>query len=259
MAFKREVVQASLDTTHSQTAIAMRFEIHPDMLCRWRREMVQRDPHQNKPVKNRGPKGSQRQLEQENRRLRKQLERAELENETLKKAEEYFVKTRNKAPYRLFHADQPDPLWMRPQDSWRCLAMVMDLHSRRIVGWAHGRQNDSQLVLQALEHAWSDRRPDNPGLFHSDQGSQYCSAPVMHWLTRKGFTSSMSRRGNCWDNACAESFCAQMKTEWIRPLGELSRTEMQAEVDDDIDGFYNTVRIHGTLNGVPPLQLEAAA
>ncbi len=81
----------------------------------------------------------------------------------------------------------------------------------------------------------------------------------MPWLTRKGFTSSMSRRGNCWDNACAESFCAQMKTEWIRPLGELSQTGMRAEVDDDIDGFYNTARIHDTLNGVPPLVLEAAA
>jgi putative transposase len=166
---------------------------------------------------------------------------------------------------RQFHAERPDQVWvsditqLRCQDGWLYLAMVMDLHSRRIVGWAHGRQNDSQLVLQALEQAWSNRQPDNPGLFHSDQGSQYCSAAVMHWLTRKGFTLSMSRRGNCWDNACAESFFAQMKTEWIRPLGEPSRTEMQAEVDDYIDGFYNAVRIHGTLNGVPPLQFEAAA
>jgi len=92
MAFKCEVVQSSLETTQTQAAVAKRFGIHPNMLCRWRREMVQRDPHQDKPVKNYGPKRSQRQLEQENRRLKKLLERAELENEILKKAEEYFAK-----------------------------------------------------------------------------------------------------------------------------------------------------------------------
>lgn len=164
---------------------------------------------------------------------------------------------------RQFQVDRSDRVWVsditqfRCRDGWLYLAMVMDLHSRRIVGWAQGRQNDSQLVLEALKQAWRARRPKAPGLFHSDQGTQYCSASVMSWLTRKGFTLSMSRQGNCWDNACAESFFAQMKTEWIRPLGELPRHELQTEVDEYIGHFYNAIRIHGTLGGVPPSQFEA--
>ena len=92
LAFKYEVVQHSLETTGTQAAVASRFGIHPNLLCRWRRELVRDDHHKQKPLENRGPKRSDKELEQENRRLKKQLERAELELEILKKAEEYFAK-----------------------------------------------------------------------------------------------------------------------------------------------------------------------
>ena len=167
---------------------------------------------------------------------------------------------------RAFQTKRPDQVWVsditqiRCQEGWLYVAIVMDLCSRRIVGWASGPQNDSWLVLRALKGAWKQRRPKTGNrLFHSDQGAQYRSEEVMRWLTQHGFTLSMSRRGNCWDNACAESFFAQMKQEWIRPLGLLRRPEMQAEVTDYIEGFYNPVRLHGTLGGVPPSVFEATA
>ena len=92
LAFKHEVVQHSLETTGTQAAVASRYGIHPTLLCRWRRELVQHDEREAKPLENRGPERSDKELERENRRLKKQLERAELELEILKKAEEYFAK-----------------------------------------------------------------------------------------------------------------------------------------------------------------------
>ncbi|AEY00408.1 transposase [Oceanimonas sp. GK1] len=91
-----------------------------------------------------------------------------------------------------------------------------------------GAINSAQLVLEALEQAWQHQRPDGTQLlFHSDQGSQYRSEEVMRWLTTRGITISMSRRGNCWDNACSESFFALLKKEWTHPLGMLEETKWQ--------------------------------
>lgn len=161
------------------------------------------------------------------------------------------------APHRVWVSDITQ---IRCQEGWLYVAVVLDLHSRMPVGWAAGRINSAGLVLTALKRAWLSRRPDgNKLLFHSDQGSQYRSEEVMGWLTRRGVTLSMSRRGNCWDNACAESFFALLKKEWVHPLGLLSREEMKAELGYYIDQFYPMMRRHGTLGGVTPNAFELAA
>jgi len=142
---------------------------------------------------------------------------------------------------------------------WLYLAVVMDLYSRRIVGWAAGAMNEADLVVQALNDAWACRRPDGSKLlFHSDQGSQYRSEVVMKWLNARQVTISMSRRGNCWDNACAESFFAQLKQEWTRRLPPIDRRGLTLEVRYYIDEYYNNVRRHETLNGLSPAEFEQA-
>lgn len=167
---------------------------------------------------------------------------------------------------RQFTVTEVNRVWVsditqvRCQEGWLYVAVVLDLYSRRIVGWAAGPMNTSELVLQALTRAWRVRQPQGRNLlFHSDQGSQYRSEEVMAWLTRKQVTISMSRRGNCWDNACAESFFALLKKEWLHRLNELSRQEMLVEIRYYIEEYYNVVRRHGTIGLVAPAAYEMAA
>lgn len=167
---------------------------------------------------------------------------------------------------REFDVSKPNQVWVsditqvRCDEGWWYLAVVMDLYSRRIVGWADGPINDSYLVERALEAAWDTRQPSGDDmLFHSDQGAQYRSEAVMRWLTKRGVTLSMSRRGNCWDNACAESFFAQLKVEWLQCLGRQTREELRAEAQYYIEEYYDNVRLHGALGGVSPRTYEAAA
>jgi putative transposase len=167
---------------------------------------------------------------------------------------------------REFGVDEPNRVWvsditqMRGQEGWLYLAVVLDLHSRDVIGWATSTGNDAELVLRALKQAWRRRSPDGERLlFHSDQGVQYCSEEVMGWLTRRGVTISMSRRANCWDNACAESFFSLLKKEWLKPLGMLPRQEMQGEIEYYIDHFYRLCRRHGSLGGVTPAVFEQQA
>lgn len=166
---------------------------------------------------------------------------------------------------RRFNVEAPNRVWvsditqLRCEDGWLYVAVVIDLYARRVVGWSAGVQNSSWLVLKALNSAWKQRRPRGKDLlFHSDQGCQYTSEEVMRWLTRRNVTISMSRTGNCWDNACAESFFAQMKLEWTRHLSPLDRKAMQTEVAYYIETYYNEVRRHGTLGLVSPAEFEAA-
>jgi len=167
---------------------------------------------------------------------------------------------------RAFAVAEPDRVWasditqMRGREGWLYLAVVLDLHSRNVIGWAIGMVNDAQLVLRALKQAWQRRSPDGERLlFHSDQGVQYCSEAVMGWLTRRGVTLSMSRRANCWDNACAESFFSLLKKEWLNPLGMVEREDMQGEIEYYIDHFYPLCRRHGSLGGVTPATFEQNA
>ena len=166
---------------------------------------------------------------------------------------------------REFQVDCPNQVWVsditqiRCEEGWLYVAVVVDLYARRVVGWSSGAQNTALLVKQALARAWRKRRPSGNGLlFHSDQGSQYRSEQVMRWLNRRGITISMSRRGNCWDNACSESFFASMKKEWVHPLGIINREAMSHEVGYYIEKYYDKVRRHATLGYVAPAVFEAA-
>lgn len=167
---------------------------------------------------------------------------------------------------REFRVSGPNRVWVsditqiRCLEGWLYVAVVMDLHSRRVIGWAAGKVNAAELVLRAVKRAWQARWPNGKQLlFHSDQGAQYRSAEVMGWLTRRGVTLSMSRRANCWDNACAESFFALLKKEWVSPLGLVSREEMRGEIAYYIDEFYPLLRRHGSIGGVTPAAFELVA
>ncbi len=164
---------------------------------------------------------------------------------------------------RAFTVASPDRVWtsditqIRCTEGWLYIAVILDLFSRAIVGWAAGPVNAGSLVQRALQSAWSRRRPQGAQLlFHSDQGSQYRSDEVLGWLNDKKVTISMSRKGNCWDNACTESFFAQMKKEWFRQREPMSRDETCTQTGFYIEHYYNTIRRHGHLNQMSPMAFE---
>ncbi|WP_406732050.1 IS3 family transposase [Vibrio scophthalmi] len=164
---------------------------------------------------------------------------------------------------RQFDVSKPNQVWasditqVRCKEGWNYLCVILDLYSRKVVGWSTSRINSACLVLKTLNKAWKSRRPDGRKLmFHSDQGVQYRAIETLRWHRKKAITVSMSRKGNCWDNACSESFFAQYKKEWISNLGGMSRQEMTMQSRLYIDTYYNPVRRHGTLGGVSPIDFE---
>jgi len=165
---------------------------------------------------------------------------------------------------RAFEVEAPNKVWVsditqiRCLEGWLYVAVVLDLYARRVVGWAASPVNSADIVLVALKRAWTSRCPDGSQLlFHSDQGVQYTAESVRHWLAGRGVGLSMSRRANCWDNACAESFFAQAKKEWLHPLGLISREEMEDEVNYYFGDFYNQIRRHTRAGNLPPARYEA--
>ncbi|GAB3039910.1 hypothetical protein GCM10027098_42530 [Bowmanella dokdonensis] len=164
---------------------------------------------------------------------------------------------------REFTVHQRNLVWtsditqVRCEEGWLYIAVVLDLYSRTVVGWAASCLNSAELVRCALQSAWQSRKPNGSQLlFHSDQGCQYRSEQVMSWLHQRQVTISMSRKGNCWDNACMESFFAQMKKEWLSSQSIQTREETQLQAKWYIEEYYNTVRRHGTLGGVSPMAFE---
>ncbi len=163
---------------------------------------------------------------------------------------------------RNFTVVRPNVAWVgdvtaiATTEGWLFLAVLIDLHSRRVVGWSTSTTNDTPLALAALEMARSTRRP-GPGLVHhTDRGSPYTSKAYQDALTAFRAVSSMSRKGNCWDNAAAESFFSSAKTELgiTKPLASLSVAN--AMIKDYIDAFYNTVRLHSTNDFMSPIYFE---
>ena len=145
-------------------------------------------------------------------------------------------------------------IWTR--EGWLYLAVVMDLFSRRIVGWHLAPRLTCPLVLEALQAALRTRHP-RPGLLHhSDRGSQYASRDYQSVLEQAGARCSMSRKGNCWDNAVVESFFHSLKTERIRHRHYRTRAEAYTDVHDYIERFYNRVRRHSTLGNISPVMYE---
>jgi putative transposase len=160
------------------------------------------------------------------------------------------------APNRAWVADIT---YIATRAGWLYLAAVEDLYSRRVVGWAMGERIDSRLVVDALAMAVERRCPGAGLVAHSDRGSQYASDHYRRLLANRGITCSMSRRGNCWDNAPMESFFASLKKELVHHEDYQTRAEARASVFEYIEVFYNRVRRHSALGYKSPAEYELAA
>jgi putative transposase len=164
-----------------------------------------------------------------------------------------------------FTAEAPNQRWasdityISTQQGWLFLAVVMDLYSRRIVGWSMNRWMSRQLVIDALNMAIDQRVPDGVLIHHSDRGSQYTSDDFRGELDKHGIQCSMSARGNCYDNAVVESFFGLLKRERVNRTRYLTRDEAQADVFDYIERFYNRKRRHGYLGNISPAAFEERA
>jgi putative transposase len=163
---------------------------------------------------------------------------------------------------RQFRPAAPNALWiadvtyLRTWEGWLYLAAVQDAYSRRIVGWSMADHMRSELVVDALEMAVARRRPA-PGLIHhSDQGSQYVSLAFGQAARDAGIARSMGSKGDCYDNAVAESFFATLKKELVRRRSWPSRRELTSEVFEYIEAFYNRTRRHSTLGYLSPADYE---
>jgi putative transposase len=163
---------------------------------------------------------------------------------------------------RQFEQPRPNQAWVcdityiRTRSGWLYLAAVLDLHSRKIVGWAMAPEMPATLVCTALQLAIAQRDP-SPGLIvHSDRGSQYASSAHQALLEQHGFVGSMSRKGNCWDNAVMERFFLNLKMERVWQRDYANHGEAMADVADYIVGFYNTVRLHSQLGNLSPNAFE---
>jgi len=163
---------------------------------------------------------------------------------------------------RRFSVDQPDRVWVGDvthvptREGWLFLAIQMDLYSRQVVGWAMHQRNNTELLLDALNMAIT-RRGVHPGLIHhSDQGRPYAAKQYRQRLAEAEMVQSMSRLGNCWDNAVAESFFATLEFELIEQQVFETRGTAKTEIFEFIEVFYNRQRGHQTLNYKTPLQVE---
>ena len=162
-----------------------------------------------------------------------------------------------------FTADGPDQKWatdityVPTVQGWLYLAVVLDLYSRRIVGWAMSDSLQRQLVIDALQMAIAARRPAPGLLHHSDRGSQYASHDYQSLLTRAKMVSSMSRKGNCYDNASVESFFGTLKTELVYQRHYATRAQAKADIFEYIEVFYNRIRCHSMLQYKSPVRYEA--
>lgn len=162
-----------------------------------------------------------------------------------------------------FAVAEPNRVWAADMtmfwtgSGWVHLAVVMDLYSRRVVGWAMHGQPSERLVVNALEMAVLSRRPEGPLIHHCDQGSQYRSYHFRSKLKEYGIQLSMSRKGNCWDNAVVESFFKTLKQELQNDARFVSREEARSQLFEYIEIFYNRKRLHSTLGYLSPTQFES--
>ena len=163
---------------------------------------------------------------------------------------------------RQFNVEQPDRSWVTDttfivtRQGWLYLAVVIDLYSRKIVGWAMSARNNRQLVCDALVMAIRHRQPKAGLMHHSDQGNTYTSTQYRELLSRHGMIASMSRKGNCHDNAVAESFFGNLKNEMAYHRDFMTRQEAKSAIFDYIELFYNRNRLHQTLNYKSPVEYE---
>lgn len=163
---------------------------------------------------------------------------------------------------RNFHTDAPNTAWVTDvtyvwtAEGWLYLAALLDLFSRRVVAWAASETNDRALALEALRRALSARCPAAGLVHHSDRGSPYASDDYQAALSERGLVASMSRKGDCWDNAVAESFFATLRAELLDHEHYATRRAAITSIADYIDGFYNPVRRHSSIGYVSPMEFE---
>ena len=169
------------------------------------------------------------------------------------------------APNRLAEAPKataPNQLWVADityiptQEGWLFLAAILDLYSRKIVGWAMSERIDTALVLKALGMALLHRNPPRQLLLHSDRGVQYASADYRQALAQAGLVASMSRKANCYDNASMESFWSTLKVELVYRRNFVGHRQARSEIFDYIECFYNRRRSHSALNFRSPVDFE---
>lgn len=163
---------------------------------------------------------------------------------------------------RNFEATEPNTAWVadvtyiRTLQGWVYLAIVVDLFSRAVVGWAMDERIGGALPAKALRMALDQRQPGRGLIHHSDRGTEYACDAFQQLLAEHGIVCSMSRSGNCWDNAVAESFFATIKREMIDQEDFQSRAEAVAAIADYIDNFYNVHRLHSSIGYLSPLEFE---
>ena len=164
-----------------------------------------------------------------------------------------------------FHAEHANERWssdityIHTAQGWLFLAVVMDLYSRRIVGWSMNSRMSRHLVIDALRMAVDRRQPAEGLVYHSDRGAQYMSDDFVAELKENGFKPSMSGSGCCYDNAVVESFFGVMKRERVNRVSYRSRAEAQSDVFEYIEVFYNRKRRHGYLGNISPAAFETRA
>jgi len=169
---------------------------------------------------------------------------------------------RNVSPSRKNETWVSDITYIKTEESWLYLAVVEDLYTRKIVGWSMSDRMDSRLVVDALEMAIQREFPAGEGaglVAHSDRGVQYASEHYQQRLAQHGITCSMSRKGNCWDNAPVESFFATLKKELVHRQHYATHEQARQSLFEYIEVFYNRVRLHSALGYQSPLQREQAA
>lgn len=163
---------------------------------------------------------------------------------------------------RCFNVAKPDEVWvgdvtfLATRTGWLYLAVLLDLYSRKVIGWSMSDRNNKQLVLNALYMAIERRRPQSEVLHHTDRGSIYGSDEYRNRLIAYGLVPSMSRKGDCYDNAVAESFFSTLKNELIFNQRFISREHAKLEVFKFIEIFYNRQRLHQALNYITPEAME---
>lgn len=161
-----------------------------------------------------------------------------------------------------FEPKQPNELWagdvtyLRTAEGWMYLAVVMDLFSRKIVGWALESHMRTTLVAEALQQAYHTRKPSSGLVFHSDRGSQYTSQEYRELLQRFDITPSMGDVGACWDNAVVERFFGSLKHDWILKVAQLTRAHLRADVAQYMR-YYNMDRLHSHNGDLSPVQFES--
>lgn len=163
---------------------------------------------------------------------------------------------------RKFSVSKPNTVWVSdityiaPQEGWVYIVVILDLFSRKVVGFHCSAHMDKTLVMIAFEQAIQVRRPPEGLIFHSDRVMQYVNHSFQDYLNRQGVLSSMSRKGNCWDNAVAERFFHTLKTEWVKEQHYLTREQARRSIFEYIFNFYNIKRRHSHLNYLSPAEFE---